>query len=84
LSRSAHAGIVGLASAGQSAWPSALHKHPVDDTYSSLIIAPVNAIDWQPKALRQLRKVDAHAGKQIRTAVTTELVAKAYPLRQAL
>jgi mRNA interferase RelE/StbE len=33
----------------------------------------VNAINWQPKALRQLRKIDAHAGKQIRTAVTTEL-----------
>jgi len=34
----------------------------------------VNAINWQPKALRQLRKVDAHAGKQIRTAVSTELL----------
>jgi mRNA-degrading endonuclease RelE of RelBE toxin-antitoxin system len=33
----------------------------------------VNAINWQPKALRQLRKIDAHAGKQIRAAVTTEL-----------
>jgi mRNA interferase RelE/StbE len=33
----------------------------------------VNAINWQPKALRQLRKVDAHVGKQIRTAVSTEL-----------
>ena len=33
----------------------------------------VNAIVWQPKALRQLRKIDAHAGKQIRVAVTTEL-----------
>lgn len=34
----------------------------------------MNAINWQPKALRQLRKLDAQAGKQIRTAVTTELV----------
>jgi mRNA interferase RelE/StbE len=34
----------------------------------------VNAIDWQPKALRQLRKIDVHAGKQIRRAVSTELV----------
>jgi mRNA-degrading endonuclease RelE of RelBE toxin-antitoxin system len=34
----------------------------------------VNAINWQPKALRQLRKVDAHAGKQIRAAVSTELL----------
>jgi mRNA interferase RelE/StbE len=34
----------------------------------------VNAIDWQPKALRQLRKLDAHTGKQIRAAVSTELV----------
>jgi mRNA-degrading endonuclease RelE of RelBE toxin-antitoxin system len=34
----------------------------------------VNAINWQPKALRQLRKVDAHTGKQIRTAVSTELL----------
>ena len=34
----------------------------------------MNAINWQPKAVRQLRKIDAHAGKQIRTAVTTELV----------
>jgi mRNA interferase RelE/StbE len=33
----------------------------------------VNAINWQPKALRQLRKIDAHAGRQIRTAVTTQL-----------
>jgi len=33
----------------------------------------VNAINWQPKALRQLRKIDAHAGKQIRSAVTAEL-----------
>jgi mRNA-degrading endonuclease RelE of RelBE toxin-antitoxin system len=34
----------------------------------------VNAINWQPKALRQLRKVDAHAGKQSRAAVSTELL----------
>jgi mRNA-degrading endonuclease RelE of RelBE toxin-antitoxin system len=34
----------------------------------------VNAINWQPKALRQLRKIDAHAGKQIREAASTELV----------
>jgi mRNA interferase RelE/StbE len=34
----------------------------------------VNAIDWQPKALRQLRKLDARASKQIRMAVGTELV----------
>ena len=34
----------------------------------------MNAINWQPKALRQLRKIDAHAGKQIRAAVTTELL----------
>lgn len=34
----------------------------------------MNSINWQPKALRQLRKIDAHAGKQIRIAVTTELV----------
>ena len=33
----------------------------------------MNSINWQPKALRQLRKVDAHAGKQIRAAVSTEL-----------
>ena len=34
----------------------------------------VNSINWQPKALKQLRKVDAQASKQIRTAVTVELV----------
>ena len=34
----------------------------------------MNAINWQPKALRQLRKLDAQAGKQVRHAVTTELV----------
>lgn len=33
----------------------------------------MNTIDWQPKALRQLRKIDARSGKQIRAAVTTEL-----------
>ena len=34
----------------------------------------MNAINWQPKALRQLRKLDAHAGKQIRLAVSRELL----------
>ncbi len=34
----------------------------------------MNSINWQPKALRQLRKIDAHAGKQIRAAVSSELV----------
>ena len=34
----------------------------------------MNSINWQPKALRQLRKIDTRAGKQIRTAVTAELV----------
>ena len=34
----------------------------------------MNAINWQPKALRQLRRIDAQAGKEIRTAVSTELV----------
>ena len=34
----------------------------------------MNAINWQPKALRQLRKIDAHAGKQIRLAVGDELI----------
>ena len=33
----------------------------------------MNLIDWQPKALKQLRKIDAEAGKQIRRAVTAEL-----------
>ena len=33
----------------------------------------MNSIDWQPKALKQLRKIDVQSGKQIRTAVTTEL-----------
>ena len=30
----------------------------------------MNAINWQPKALRQPRKIDAHAGKRIRSAVS--------------
>jgi mRNA-degrading endonuclease RelE of RelBE toxin-antitoxin system len=34
----------------------------------------VNSINWQPKALRQLRRIDAPAVKQIRIAVNTELV----------
>jgi mRNA interferase RelE/StbE len=34
----------------------------------------VNSINGQPKALRQLRKIDAHAGKQIRVAVSAELI----------
>ena len=34
----------------------------------------MNAINWQPKAIRQLRKVDAEAGKKIRVAVSTELI----------
>ena len=34
----------------------------------------MNSVNWQPKALRQLRKVDPHAGKQIRAAVSTELL----------
>jgi mRNA interferase RelE/StbE len=34
----------------------------------------VNSIDWQPKALRQLRKLDIRSGKQIRSAVGAELV----------
>ena len=33
----------------------------------------MNSINWQPNALKQLRKVDAQASKQIRTAVTVEL-----------
>lgn len=33
----------------------------------------MNAIDWQPRALRQLRKLDAQASQQIREAVTGEL-----------
>jgi len=34
----------------------------------------VNAINWQPKALRQLRKLDSTVNKQIRSAVSSELV----------
>ena len=34
----------------------------------------MNSINWQPKALRQLRKIDSHAGKQIRNAVNAELL----------
>ncbi len=34
----------------------------------------MNAIFWQPKALRQLRRIEARAGKQIRDAVGLELV----------
>ena len=34
----------------------------------------MNAINWQPKALKQLRKIDAQASKQIRSAITEELV----------
>ena len=34
----------------------------------------MNSINWQPKALRQLRKIDARINKQIRQAVSTELV----------
>ncbi len=34
----------------------------------------MNTINWQPKALRQLRKIDTQIGKQIRLAVSTELV----------
>ncbi|MEN9891490.1 MAG: hypothetical protein RLY78_1785 [Pseudomonadota bacterium] len=34
----------------------------------------MNSINWQPKALRQLRKIEAQAGAQIRSAVNTELV----------
>lgn len=34
----------------------------------------MNTINWQPKALRQLRKIDAQEGQKIRGAVSTELV----------
>ncbi len=34
----------------------------------------MNSINWQPKALRQLRKLDTRISKQIRQAVTSELV----------
>lgn len=33
----------------------------------------MNSIEWQPKALRQLRKLDAPINAQIRRAVTNEL-----------
>ncbi len=46
----------------------------LDNTYYSLIIPEVNSIFWQPKALRQLRKIDIKASSQIRSAVTEELV----------
>lgn len=34
----------------------------------------MNLINWQPKALRQLRKIEAQASRQIRSAVSTELL----------
>lgn len=34
----------------------------------------MNKISWQPRALRQLRKLDAPVNKQIRSAVSAELV----------
>ncbi|MBK7472285.1 MAG: type II toxin-antitoxin system RelE/ParE family toxin [Betaproteobacteria bacterium] len=33
----------------------------------------MNSIFWRPKALRQLRKIESRANKQIRGAVTNEL-----------
>ena len=33
----------------------------------------MNTINWQPRALKQLRKIDAQASKQIRSAVTEDL-----------
>jgi mRNA interferase RelE/StbE len=33
----------------------------------------MNSIDWKPKALRQLRKLDVQAGGHIREAVSSEL-----------
>lgn len=33
----------------------------------------MNAIFWQPKAIRQLRKIEPQSNEQIRTAVTQEL-----------
>ena len=38
-----------------------------------LIISPVNTITWRTRALRQLRKIEAVAGKRIRLAVSEEL-----------
>lgn len=34
----------------------------------------MNAINWQTKALKQMRKIPAQAGKAIRDSVTSELV----------
>lgn len=34
----------------------------------------MNTINWQTKALKQMRKIPANYGKAIRTAVSTELV----------
>lgn len=34
----------------------------------------MNQVNWHPKALRQLRKIEARAEKQIRVAVSSELV----------
>ena len=34
----------------------------------------MNRIEWQPKALKQLRKVDAQHGVAIRHSVSTELL----------
>lgn len=51
------------------------HPTPITtNTYSYLMIPPTNTIVWQPRALRQLRKIDARAGLQIRTAVSVELI----------
>ncbi len=34
----------------------------------------MNSIKWEPKALRQLRKIEPNASRQIREAVSAELV----------
>ena len=34
----------------------------------------MNRIEWQPKALKQLRKIDAQHGAAIRQSVSTELL----------
>lgn len=34
----------------------------------------MNVINWQPRSLRQLRKLDAGAAKQVLAAVNTELL----------
>lgn len=34
----------------------------------------MNSINWQPKALRQLRRLDGRNAQQIRTAVNAELI----------